>query len=159
MVVKFIFAILLIALDRISKILAARFLIGSGSVVIIPGVLGLKYVENTGAAFSILSGKTDFLIVITALALAAIGFYLFKKSFGSKFEDFCFLLIFSGGIGNLIDRIAAGFVIDYFEFLFMEFAVFNVADIYVCVGIGLYAVYTVYTEFLKKDRKSGTVDA
>ena len=66
----------------------------------------------------------------------------------------CLLLIFSGGIGNLIDRVAQGYVIDYFEFLFMDFAVFNMADVYVCLGVGLYARYVFYTEFYKKSRES-----
>ena len=55
-------------------------------------------------------------------------------------------------VGNLIDRVFQGYVIDYFEFLFMDFAIFNVADVYVCVGVGLYAIYTFYTEFYKKEK-------
>ena len=78
------------------------------------------------------------------------AYFIFIKKYGEPFERACFILIFAGGIGNLIDRIMNGFVVDYFEFLFMDFAVFNVADIYVCTGIGLYTVYVLYTECFRK---------
>ena len=147
-----IFTAVLIIIDRISKILAAKYLAGGPSVVVIPYLLGLRYLENTGMAFSLLSGKTVFLAVVTALALIVMAYCLFVKKLGDRFERFCFILIFAGGVGNLIDRVFQGYVIDYFEFLFMDFAIFNVADVYVCVGVGLYALYTFYTEFYKKGK-------
>ncbi|MBR6608720.1 MAG: signal peptidase II, partial [Oscillospiraceae bacterium] len=139
-------------IDRISKIMAAKYLVGKGTVVIIPHLLGLQYLENTGMAFSMLSGKTVFLAVVTSLALAVMAYFLFIKRIGQPFERFCFILIFAGGVGNLIDRIFQGYVIDYFEFLFMDFAIFNVADVYVCMGVGLYALYVFYTEYFKKEK-------
>ncbi len=145
--------VLLIAVDRWSKFLAGRYLIGKGTVVVIPHFLGLKYIQNTGAAFSILSGKTDFLIVVTTIALVIMAYAIFIKSYGTVFEKICFILIFSGGIGNLIDRVFRGYVVDYFELLFMDFAIFNVADVYVCTGLALYASYVFYTEYLLKKRE------
>lgn len=153
MIFSIIFSVVLILLDRISKYLAATYLAGNGGITVIPYLLGLRYLENTGMAFSLLSGKTVFLAVVTAVALVVMAFFLFVRPFGDRFEQFCFLLIFSGGVGNLIDRVFQGYVIDYFEFLFMDFAIFNVADVYVCVGVGLYAIYTVYTEFYKKGKE------
>jgi len=147
-----IFTAVLIIIDRISKIMAAKYLVGKGTVVIIPHLLGLQYLENTGMAFSMLSGKTVFLAVVTSLALAVMAYFLFVKRIGQPFERFCFILIFAGGVGNLIDRIFQGYVIDYFEFLFMDFAIFNVADVYVCIGVGLYALYVFYTEYFKKEK-------
>jgi len=147
-----IFTAVLIMIDRISKIMAAKYLVGKGTVVIIPHLLGLQYLENTGMAFSMLSGKTVFLAVVTSLALAVMAYFLFIKRIGQPFEKFCFILIFAGGVGNLIDRIFQGYVIDYFEFLFMDFAIFNVADVYVCIGVGLYALYVFYTEYFKKEK-------
>ena len=152
MVNSIIFTAVLIIIDRISKILAAKYLAGGSAIVVIPHLLGLRYLENTGMAFSMLSGKTVMLAVITAVALAVMAYFLFVKNYGETFERFCFILIFAGGIGNLIDRVFQGYVIDYFEFLFMRFAIFNVADVYVCVGVGLYAIYTFYTEFYKKGK-------
>lgn len=154
MALSIIFALILIALDRYSKYLAEIYLMGKPAVVVIPHLLGLRYLENTGMAFSMLSGKTVFLAVVTAVALIVMAYFLFVKQYGEKFERFCFILIFSGGAGNLIDRVFRGYVIDYFEFLFMDFAIFNVADVFVCTGIGLYTLYTIYTEFyLKKKEK------
>lgn len=152
MINSIIFTAVLIIIDRISKIMAAKYLVGKGTVVIIPNLLGLQYLENTGMAFSMLSGKTVFLAVVTSLALAVMAYFLFVKRIGQPFERFCFILIFAGGVGNLIDRIFQGYVIDYFEFLFMDFAIFNVADVYVCIGVGLYALYVFYTEYFKKEK-------
>ena len=152
MINSIIFTAVLIIIDRISKIMAAKYLVGKGTVVIIPNLLGLQYIENTGMAFSMLSGKTIFLAVVTSLALAVMAYFLFVKRIGQPFERFCFILIFAGGVGNLIDRIFQGYVIDYFEFLFMDFAIFNVADVYVCIGVGLYALYVFYTEYFKKEK-------
>ena len=152
MINSIIFTAVLIIIDRISKIMAAKYLVGKGTVVIIPNLLGLQYLENTGMAFSMLSGKTIFLAVVTSLALAVMAYFLFIKRIGQPFEKFCFILIFAGGVGNLIDRIFQGYVIDYFEFLFMDFAIFNVADVYVCIGVGLYALYVFYTEYFKKEK-------
>ncbi|MBQ8603696.1 MAG: signal peptidase II [Oscillospiraceae bacterium] len=152
MIFNIIVTAVLVCIDQWSKYLATRYLIGNGTVVVIPHLLGLRYVENTGAAFSMLSNSTDFLIVVTAIALAVMAYMFWVKNYGDTFEKICFTLIIAGGIGNLIDRVLNGFVVDYFEFLFMDFAVFNVADVYVCTGIALYAVYTVYTEYYRKKR-------
>ncbi len=153
MIKNILFTVVLIFTDRLRKILAAKYIADGTVMTVIPYFLGLRYLENTGMAFSMLSGKTVFLAVITAVALIIMAYFLFVKNYGEKFERFCFMLIFAGGIGNLIDRVFQGYVIDYFEFLFMDFAIFNVADVYVCVGVGLYAIYTFYTEFYKKENK------
>ena len=143
-------AVVCVLLDQGFKFLAVKYLKGQAAITVIPGLIGLRYAENTGAAFSILSGKVDFLIIITAIALAVVAYFILAKKFDNRIEEICFVLIFAGGVGNLIDRIFQGYVIDYFEFLFMDFAVFNVADVYVCTGIGLYTVYVLYTECFRK---------
>ena len=153
MIKNILFTAVLIFADRLSKVMAAKYLVDGTVMTVIPYFLGLRYLENTGMAFSMLSGKTVFLAVITAAALIIMAYFLFVKNYGERFERFCFILIFAGGVGNLIDRVFQGYVIDYFEFLFMDFAIFNVADVYVCVGVGLYAIYTFYTEFYKKENK------
>lgn len=153
MIKNILFTAVLIFADRLSKVMAAKYLADGTVMTVIPYFLGLRYLENTGMAFSMLSGKTVFLAVITAAALIIMAYFLFVKNYGERFERFCFIFIFAGGVGNLIDRVFQGYVIDYFEFLFMDFAIFNVADVYVCVGVGLYAIYTFYTEFYKKENK------
>ena len=151
-------ASVLILLDQWFKVIAVSHLKGQAAVTFIPHIIGFRYAENTGAAFSILSGKVDFLIIITAIALAAVAFFVFTHKFDNKFEEICFMLIFAGGVGNLIDRIVQGKVVDYLEFLFIDFPIFNFADILVCCGVGLYAIYTVSTEFILKNKKDKGTD-
>ena len=145
--------IVLVVLDQGFKYLATKLLVDIVPVTLVPNVIGFNYVHNYGAGFSILSGKVSFLIVFTAIALAFIAFMIFAKKFDTKVDEFCFTLILAGGIGNLIDRVVNGYVVDYLEFLFMEFPVFNFADILICIGVGLFAVYTIATEFILKKNK------
>ncbi len=119
MIISFVLVAFLIGLDQLTKYLATAFLAPVGVCPFIPGVMELRYVRNEGAAFSLLADAAwgrAFLIVVTALALAALA------------------------VGNLIDRIAHGSVVDFFATTFIDFAVFNVADCFVCVGAGLLAL-------------------
>ncbi len=137
MAISFILAALLIGLDQLTKYLAALFLMPVGSAAFIPGVMELRYVRNEGAAFSMFAKAEwgrGFLIVVTALALAAMTVYFVRKRPASWLWRWTFILIFAGGVGNLIDRIHQGFVVDFFATTFINFAVFNVADCFVCVG-------------------------
>ena len=143
----------LVALDQIFKVLATRILPDIVPVVVVPHFIGFNYIHNYGAGFSILSGKVDFLIVITAVALLAIAVGIFAKKFDNNIDEFSFVLILAGGIGNLIDRVVNGYVVDYLEFLFMEFPVFNFADILICTGVGLFVLNTIVTEFFSKNKK------
>ncbi|MBR5517623.1 MAG: signal peptidase II [Clostridia bacterium] len=145
--------VVLVALDQLFKILATRILPDIVSVVVVPHFIGFNYIHNYGAGFSILSGKVDFLIVITAVALLAIAIGIFAKKFDNNIDEFSFVLILAGGIGNLIDRVVNGYVVDYLEFLFMEFPVFNFADILICTGVGLFILNTIITEFFSKNKK------
>ena len=143
----------LVALDQIFKVLATRILPDIVPVVVVPHFIGFNYIHNYGAGFSILSGKVDFLIVVTAVALLAIAIGIFAKKFDNNIDEFSFVLILAGGIGNLIDRVVNGYVVDYLEFLFMEFPVFNFADILICTGVGLFVLNTIVTEFFSKNKK------
>ena len=156
MIYSLISIVLLVGLDRFSKILAVKYLSGGTPVTVIPHILGLRYTENTGAAFSMLSKNTDFLIIITIVSMAFLVYLIFIKKYGTVIERALMTVVLAGGIGNLIDRIVSGYVVDYFEFLFINFAVFNVADIYITVGITLYLVYALCEEYKnKKDKKNG----
>lgn len=98
-----------------------------------------------------------FLIVVTGLALAALAVYFFWKKPSSWLERWVFILIFSGGLGNLIDRVLNGYVVDFFATTFMNFAVFNVADCFVCVGAALFVIAVLRQELnAKKEQKAGT---
>ena len=123
--------------DQLIKIAVVQFLKPAGSVTAIPGLLDLVYVENTGAAFSIMENKTIFFCIITPI-LCALMICLFiklpdKKEYGSLRLILVFLL--AGAIGNFIDRISYHYVIDFIYFSLINFPVFNVADIYVTCGV------------------------
>lgn len=126
----------LVAIDRASKVLVPALLEGGKTVTLIEGVIELRLLEggNTGAAFGILKGGTGFLIIVTVVLVLALLYILCFKKVYSRLMRAAVLLITAGGIGNLYDRIAHGSVTDFFNLLFVDFPVFNVADCYVTVG-------------------------
>ena len=148
--INFIIIAVLVLADQGLKYLATLYLANSAPITVIPHFLGLNYVLNAGAGFSILSGKVNLLIVVTSVALAAIAYFIFTKRFTDKWEEFSFVLILAGGLGNLIDRVVNGVVVDYLEFLFIDFPIFNFADILICCGVALFAFNVLRTEFSKK---------
>lgn len=137
---------LLIAIDQGIKMWATTSLQPVGTMPFIPGIVEFRYVLNDGAAFNILGGKQGFLIAFTAIALLVIFGYLVLKRPAQTLEYISWLLILGGGMGNLIDRVRNQVVVDYLSLQFMNFAVFNFADICVCVGVGLLALCLVLEE-------------
>lgn len=142
--------LLLIGLDQITKLLAFTYLKGH-SIALIPNVFELVYLENTGAAFGSFLGKTTLLSIATFVIILYLLWKLKEVPANRHFLPvyLCLTLIIAGGIGNLIDRIARGFVVDFFYFVPIDFPVFNVADIYVSVGI----VCLVIISFLYKEHE------
>jgi signal peptidase II len=137
-------------LDRISKMWAQQFLTVNGDVVIINNVFSFAYLENRGAAFGILQNKQNILAVITFFVLCFIIFYLIKYKPQSKILRISLSLIISGAIGNMIDRVAKRYVVDFILFHYKNvyyFPTFNVADMMVVIGTFLMAVYV-----LKEDK-------
>lgn len=124
----------MVVLDQLSKWLAVVYLQPVGSVPFIPGVLRLTYAHNTGAAFSMLAGKQEFLIGVTAVAMLVMLCILLRRKAPNAFAHWGLAMVVGGGIGNLIDRVLNGYVVDYFDVVFMKFAIFNVADCFVVVG-------------------------
>jgi signal peptidase II len=137
----------LVGIDQWIKAWATRALAPVGTMPLIPHVVELRYVLNQGMAFSLLSGKQLFLIVFTAAALVGVAYYLFARCRGKYLQQAAFILVLGGGIGNLIDRALNGEVVDYINLLFMRFAVFNFADICVCVGVGLWILNMLLEEY------------
>jgi signal peptidase II len=126
---------------------------GASALTIIPNILGLRYSENTGAAFSMLSTKTALLSVITLVALLVMAYMIFVKKYGAKLERAFLIMIFTGGLCNLIERVFFGYVVDYFEFLFVRFAIFNFADSLITVGVALLLIYTIIAESKKNEHQ------
>jgi len=108
---------------------------------LIPGFIELFYIQNTGGGFSILEGHTWVLTVLTAVLMAVIAVLLVKKVFSHPLAMWSLTIILGGGLGNLIDRIRLGYVVDMFNFQFIRYPVFNVADILVVCGVIGFAAY------------------
>lgn len=146
----------LIAADQLIKIAVKLWLEPIGTMKIIDGVLQLNYVENTGAAFSSFSDNTTLLSIITAILLILLTVYLFSKKIKFGLSYVALTAIIAGGAGNLIDRIIRGYVVDYIEPLFVNFAVFNFADILVTVGAALLIAYLLYDMLRQSKKKDNT---
>ncbi len=140
-----IIMIILIVIDQISKILITN-LLNDNVLVIIPKFLKFIYVENTGAAFGILSGNI-FILILISLGLIYYIYEEIKRNKSSKVV-FSYTLVLSGALGNLIDRIFRGYVVDFVSFTLFnkEMAVFNIADSYITVGVIL-LLYFLIKEF------------
>lgn len=143
----------LVGIDQLIKLWAVRVLQPVGVLPLIPHVVELRFVLNPGMAFSLLSGKQLFLILATSAALLLVAYGLFFRSRGKYLQQAALLLVLGGGIGNLIDRVLAGEVVDYINLLFMRFAVFNFADICVCVGVALWVL-----EIFLEESHAGNAD-
>ena len=136
----------LVGADQLIKLWAVQVLEPVGAMPLIPHVVELRFVLNPGMAFSLLSGKQLFLIAATGAALLLVAYWLFLRSRGRKLQQAALILVLGGGIGNLIDRVLNGEVVDYINLLFMRFAVFNFADICVCVGVALWVLVILLEE-------------
>ena len=150
----FVLAAGLVALDQLVKYLVSTNIPLGGSVPFLPHIMDLTYVQNTGCAFSLLEEHTWLLTLVSAVMSVALGVALAKGFFKHPLGKITLSLLLAGAVGNLIDRAVCGYVVDMFRTLFMEFAVFNVADICVVVG-GIAAV--AYYLFLY-DKLEGKAD-
>ena len=130
-----VFSVLI--LDRITKYWAMNFL--NEPRIFIPNILQWRYCKNTGVAFSALSDTGVLVIWLSAIMLALLAVYLLRKPQISKVVQFCLWAVLAGGLSNLYDRIRWGFVVDFIELLFVNFAVFNIADCFITVGATLAA--------------------
>lgn len=140
-----IVVILIILLDQASKFFANEYLSGGAAVSLIPNVISLRYHENRGAAWGILADHRWVFMSISIVAILAIFLFLIYTS--KQKTSFLFRLSLSfflgGGIGNMIDRIALGYVIDFLQFDFIDFPIFNVADSFITIGACLMIFYLV----------------
>ena len=142
-----------LASDMLVKHWTVEVLKEVGSMEVIPGFLALTYAENKGAAFSMLSGARWFFIVVAAIFIGIL-WYMYKKNyFTTWWSKLGAVMIVAGTVGNAIDRVRYGYVVDMFEVLFMKFAIFNVADIFITVGAVFFLLYMFVTEFDDKKKK------
>lgn len=144
--IYFIIIILIIFLDQWAKYLANIHLKAIDTYPLIQDVFHLTYRQNTGAAFSILRNKQVFLKIITIIVIIALIIYLFKivNKRDLVLVKLPLAFIIGGAIGNLIDRIRLEYVIDFFDFTLINFAVFNVADVFIVIGSILFGYAVIF---------------
>ncbi len=136
----------IIVLDFLVKLWARTDLSQIGSIPILEGVFHLTYVENRGAAFGILQNKIWFFVIVALVAIPVIVYAFWKYKNRSKTLSLGLCFVLAGAVGNMIDRITLGFVVDFLDFRIIDFPVFNIADIFVCIGAGLIAIFVLFIE-------------
>ncbi|MCL2018437.1 MAG: signal peptidase II [Oscillospiraceae bacterium] len=153
----FLTIILLVGIDRFTKQLITAFLELGDSITLIKiggnNILSFKYVQNTGAAFSILQGQRLFLIIVSGLLVIGVLIFLMSDKTKNKLLYAALILLASGGMGNLADRAFYGYVIDFIYIEFINFAIFNFADICAVTG-SFIAVFALFREELKNKREN-----
>lgn len=148
-----VFMAVIVVLDQAVKALVAANIPVGGYVRAIPGLFHLTQLHNTGAAFSMLEGGRWLFAAICVVGIAVAAVLIARKVITAKFEMWCLAAVFGGGIGNLIDRLRLGYVVDMFEVDFMNFAVFNVADAFITCGAIALVVYILFFDREKKPNK------
>lgn len=146
-VISIIAMFALVVVDQIIKYFIDIFLKPIGSVPVIRNILQLSYYENDGAMMGMMNGKTLTMTILAVICLAVIAFVIFSGKVKFGIDYCCIVLMMSGGLGNIIDRIFRGYVIDYIEVLFVDFYIFNFADClvtcaaFVMIGNQIYEIY------------------
>lgn len=151
-----LFAAGVVVADQITKYLTVAHIALGGEAAFLPGILRFTYLRNTGAAFSSFEGQ-QWLFTLIFLAFTGIMVYeYFKKPLPfTRLERWCIAAIYGGGLGNMIDRVRLGYVVDMIETEFMEFPVFNVADCFITCGCVVLMVhlFLMNREFWKDEKK------
>ncbi len=151
-----LFAGLIVIADQVTKALVLANIPLHGSVEVLPGVVGLTYVQNFGAAFSSFQGmQWLFALIFVLFTVGVIWEYKTKHLPFTTFERWCVAAVYGGGLGNMIDRLRFGYVVDMIETQFIEFPVFNVADCFITCGCIVLIAHLVLCnrEFWKEDKK------
>lgn len=152
-IISVILIVLLVGVDQLIKCFVDIYLKPIGSTMVLPGVLQFSYYENDGAMMGMMSGKTTVMTVFAALCLLLVGFILYSGKLGYRIDFWCVVFITAGGIGNLIDRVFRGFVIDYIEVLFVDFYIFNFADCLVTCAAFVIIISQIY-QFVRDSKKN-----
>lgn len=150
-----LFAAGAVALDQFTKYLTTLYITAEDAIPFIPGVLQLTLVHNSGAAFSSFEGRQGMFALIFVVFTGLMLYEYFRKPMGfTNFERWCIAAIYGGGVGNMIDRLRFGYVVDMMETVFMDFPVFNVADCFITVGALIMGIHLAFfnKEFWK-DKK------
>lgn len=147
-------SLLFVVIDQVVKIIVINKTALQQSITIINNFFNITYVRNTGAAWSILSGNVLLLIMISVLALITIYYYLIKDKDLNKIDIVSYSMLIGGIIGNLIDRIVHGYVIDYLDFKIFNynFPIFNIADTLIVISIIIIGISLIVGEYREQNR-------
>ena len=139
-----ILTIVFLIIDIVSKLVVSNLMTVNDSILVVKNFFYITYVKNTGAAWSIFSDNTWIVILLSLIIIGAIILYIYKNRPKSKIEKVGYALILGGAIGNFIDRIVYGYVIDFFDFYIFgyDYPIFNVADTFIVLGVILLVIYT-----------------
>lgn len=152
------FMALIVLLDQVVKaVVSANIALGE-VIPAIPGLFHWTHFHNTGAAFSMLQGGRWLFAAVCLIGLGVTVILVWKKVLTNRGELWCLAAIFGGGIGNLIDRLRLGYVVDMIEVEFMDFAVFNIADAFISCGAVALVVYVLFFERAKKPKEEANHD-
>lgn len=136
--------ILVLVIDFVSKLIVSNLMQVGQSVVLIKDFFYITYVRNTGAAWSVFSDRTWLVIGVSFIIILLLIWYVYKNKPSNKLEKVGYSLVIGGAIGNFIDRIVYGYVIDFFDFNIFgyDYPIFNMADCFILIGVLLLIVYT-----------------
>lgn len=144
----------IVLLDQLTKALVAQSIPYGTQVPLLPGIVHLTYVRNSGAAFSLLSGMQWLFLALLAVFLGTLALLIKKGIVSHPMELWCMTAIAGGAIGNAIDRAVTGSVVDMIEVEFIHFAVFNVADCFITCGAIAFAIYILFFSGKQKEKES-----
>ena len=144
-----ILTILVILVDFFSKYMVSKLMTVNETINLIDNFFRITYVKNTGAAFSIFSNNTILVIIISGVVIGFLLFYIYKNKGNNKLENVSYAFILGGAIGNLIDRLVYGYVIDFldFEILSYDAPIFNLADTFIVIGVILFLINTLRSRY------------
>ncbi len=150
-----IIGIAVLILDIITKHWAYAALAGGEGIPLIPGVFHLTYVENTGIAFGMLENKRIVFITLSVVILVLLFIYFIRAPKRDNWLKLGTALVIFGSLGNMLDRITKGYVVDFFDFRLINFPVFNVADVAVCVGAAALVIHFLFVGGEKPEKPKG----
>ena len=144
-----ILTILVILVDFFSKYMVSKLMTVNETINLIDNFFRITYVKNTGADFSIFSNNTILVIIISVVVIGFLLFYIYKNKGNNKLENVSYAFILGGAIGNLIDRLVYGYVIDFldFEILSYDAPIFNLADTFIVIGVILFLINTLRSRY------------
>ena len=139
-----VLTIVFLGIDIVSKLIVSNLMNVNDSIMIIKDFFYITYVRNTGAAWSIFAGETLGLVIVSLIIISLIIYYILINKPKTRIEKLGYSMILGGAIGNLIDRIIYGYVIDFFDFYIFgyDYPIFNLADSFILVGVVLLVIYT-----------------